>query len=121
MLRSHVFPAEIAAHRIQQTSGGHDRCRPGGRSASSSQEAAVPAPDETIHVQAWEGLLGIVFKMKLRQPFWKMIKHWCRKQNVHDNEVRFVFRGRHLKPDDTPSSCGWSAAIGQLHIDAARC
>ena len=97
---SPTFPAEVAAHRCS-------------------------APDETILVQVankdfpWSGkYASLEFRMKLSTSFWKMIDRWCKYQELPACKVRFHFVGGEVKPEDTPGSCGWSAARGKLEIIA---
>ena len=94
------FPAEVAAHRCS-------------------------APDETILVQVankdfpWSGkYASLEFRMKLSTSFWKMIDRWCKYQELPACKVRFHFVGGEVSGEDTPRSCGWSAARGKLEIIA---
>jgi len=57
-------------------------------------------------------------KMKSHSPFREMMQAWCDHQGLALDAVLFELRGLPLKPEDSPSSRGWTAAQGDIEVNA---
>ena len=89
---------------------------------ANAQAASPAVPQEKVLVQviarSVDGEVPLDVIMKLDTVFDKMMKHWCQHNSIPDEAVKFIHQGKTLRPDDTPSSCGWSSSRGTMIINA---
>eukprot|EP00931_Biecheleriopsis_adriatica_P026180 TRINITY_DN1594_c0_g1_i2.p1 TRINITY_DN1594_c0_g1~~TRINITY_DN1594_c0_g1_i2.p1 ORF type:complete len:2278 (+),score=582.51 TRINITY_DN1594_c0_g1_i2:35-6835(+) len=85
---------------------------------ASASEDAQEKIDLQVVAMGNEGRSVIDFKMKLNTPFEKMMKAWCKHNDIDEGAAEFQFEGRVLQPDDTPGRCQWSRSKGTLIIEA---
>lgn len=90
--------------------------------ASSSMAGASGNEKDKVSVQVVAEGAGetsvIDFKMKLTTAFSKMMTAWCGHNEIPLAEAVFLHNGKALRPEDTPTDCGWSVDKGILTVHA---
>ena len=120
-MKINAKPREEELPRSHEAQAPSEAQAPCTREAVSSQSLSGGG-EEKIDIQVMaqaEGGDNIVdFRMKGTSTFDKMMKAWCKHQELSEAEAIFELNGRELKADDTPASCGWSRSDGTMKINA---
>ena len=75
--------------------------------------------DAQVVAQGSDGNAVTTLTMRLSTPFGRLMRVWCERMHIPNDEVRFTVDDAEIEPGDTPGSCGWTSVQGILTVRAA--